>query len=310
MSRLLARIGTLRPLEVLIKVYERGSVTDAARELHLTQPTVSMQMKKLSEAVGEPLYQQSGRQIYFTEAGLATLRMAREVLSNVESLEGRLAALNGLKAGTLRIGVVTTAKYFIPHLIGDFVKRYPDIEVDFKVGNREQIIEMLEAGREDFYVFSHPPQRELILREFVPNPLVAIAEKSHPLAEQTSITLAEFAKYPFLMRESGSGTRHAILRHMDKQCIQLNVRMTIESNEAIKHAVMSGLGVSILSSHTLTYGGSTGLIRLNVETLPIKTRWFLAQPQARALSAVGNAFLEHIETVGRDQLLEQLANLD
>lgn len=299
MAKLHARIGTLRQLEILLAVYQAGSITAASKQLFLTQPTVSMQLKKLADAVGTPLYDQVGRKLIFTQAGLEVVNSAREVMGCMERLEMKLSDMQGLKRGTLRLAVVTTAKYFIPHLLGEFLQHYPDIDVDFKVGNRQQIIDRMATGEDDFYVFSHPPKnKDLDLHEFLPNPLVAIAQQDHPLAVEQNIPLQTFLDQPFLNRENGSGTRHAIEHHFAQMDAEPNIRMTIESNEAIKHAVMSGLGVSVLSSHTLAFGGSTGLVKLNVEHLPIMTKWYLANLQAKQLSVVARTFLEYVADYG------------
>lgn len=307
MAKLHSRIGTFRQLEILLAVYQTGSVTAASKKLFLTQPTVSMQLKKLSDAVGVPIYDHVGRKLIFTQAGLEVINSARDVLGGLERLEMKLSDIQGLKAGTLRLAVVTTAKYFIPHLLGEFLKHYPDIDINFKVGNRQQIMDRLATGEDDFYVFSHPPENfKLHLHEFLPNPLVAIAQKNHPLANEKSIPLEVFAEQQFLIRETGSGTRYAVERHFIQHGIRPNVRMTIESNEAIKHAVMSGLGVSILSSHTLAFGGSGGLVELDVQELPITTKWYLANLQAKKLSVVAHTFLEYVTDYERESMLSQM----
>ena len=145
-SRLHARIGTIRQLEIFLAYFDLGSIKAASESLHLTQPTVSMQLKKLSEAVGMPLYERVGRRREFTDAGRALAVTAREVLESFERLDMELADLRGLKAGTLRIAVVTTSKYFIPHLLGSFCEQYPRVDLQFRVGNREQIIQRLHDG--------------------------------------------------------------------------------------------------------------------------------------------------------------------
>lgn len=295
-SRLHSRIGTFRQLEILLAVYEQGGVSAAAEYLHLTQSTVSMQLKKLSEALDVQLYQRVGRGQLFTESGEAVVATARDILGRVEDLDAQLADLRGLRAGTLRVAVVTTSKYFIPHLLGAFCEQYPDIEVQFHVGNRQQIINRLHDGRDDIYVFSHPPENEdIVTSDFLPNPLVAIAPEGHPLADRKTLKLKHLADQPFLMREPGSGTRFAIERFFREQGVELSIRMTIESNEAIKHAVMSGLGISILSSHTLAFGGRAGLSELRVQGLPIRSRWYLVRPRQREPSLPARAFLEHLE---------------
>ncbi|BBB27968.1 LysR family transcriptional regulator [Neptunomonas japonica] len=307
MAKLHSRIGTFRQLEILLAVYQTGSITAASKKLFLTQPTVSMQLKKLSDAVGVPIYNHVGRKLVFTQAGLEVINSARDVLNGIERLEMKLSDIQGLKAGTLRLAVVTTAKYFIPHLLGEFLKLYPDIDINFKVGNRQQIMDRLATGEDDFYVFNHPPESSTLhLHEFLPNPLVAIAQKNHPLANEKSIPLEIFADQPFLIREAGSGTRHAIEQHFSQHGIIPNVRMTIESNEAIKHAVMSGLGVSILSSHTLAFGGSGGLVVLDVQQLPITTKWYLANLQVKKLSVVAHTFFEYITAYERESMLSQM----
>lgn len=306
-SRIHAHIGTIRQLEILLAVFQAGSIKAAADSLFLTQPTVSMQLKKLSEAIGLPLYDLVGKKIIFTEAGRELVATARQVLEEFERLDMNLANLRGLKAGTLKLAVVTTSKYFIPHLLGPFCQRYPDVDVRLKVGNRQQIIERLRAGEDDFYVFSHPPQDiEAESIEFLGNPLIAMAQKNHPLCKRRRLRWEDIAEEPFLMRESGSGTRHAIEEYMRQQSVSLNVRMTIESNEAIKHAVMSGLGISILSAHTLTYGGQSGLAQLKVQNLPISTHWYFMWLKAKQPSLIAREFLNHVESDGRNMLLAEL----
>lgn len=288
--------ATLRQMEILLALREAGTVSGAAERLHLTQPTVSMQLKKLSETLGAELYHQVGRRLQFTDAGERALEAAIEVLASFERMEMDLAALKGLKRGTLRLGVVTTAKYFIPHLLGGFLERFPQIDVEFKVGNRQQVIDRLSEARDDFYVFSHPPQdAPLSLHEFLDNPLVAIAAADHPWAKRKRISLAEFAQEPFLIREHGSGTRYALERFLREQGVKLNVRMTVESNEAIRHSVMSGLGVSVISTHTLAFGGDSGLAILPVEGMPIESHWYLAHHKAKSLSPVASTFLNWIQ---------------
>ncbi|ASJ97452.1 LysR family transcriptional regulator [Shewanella marisflavi] len=306
--RLQAHLGTLRQMEILLAVYDCGSVSGAAETLHLTQPTISMQLKKLAEVIGFPLYNIVGRKVIFTEAGLEVVKAATEILDSFARLEMSLSDMGELKSGTLRLAVVTTSKYFIPHLLGPFCERYPNVAVQLNVGNRQQIIERLKQGIDDFYVFSHPPgelNTESI--EFFNNPLVAIAPENHPFVSQEGVSLAELCEAPFLMRENGSGTRLAIERFMAKQGVKLNVKMTIESNEAIKHSVMSGLGVSILSAHTLAFGGNTGLAQLNVKELPINSNWYFLWLKSKRPSAIAQAFLTHVESEGREMLLTELA---
>jgi DNA-binding transcriptional LysR family regulator len=309
-SRLHARVGTLRQLEILLAVHDHSSISGAAKALFLTQPTVSIQMKKLADAIGTQIYSINNRQLLFTDEGLELAKTAVEVLDSFARLDKSLNEMNELKSGTLRLAVVNTSQYFMPHLLGPFCERFPDIDVQLKVGNRQQTIDKLKQGVEDFYVFSHPPndiKTESI--EFLDNPLVAIAHKDHPLASQKHLTLDHLCEEPFLMREPGSGTRHSIEEFFRKKGKDLRIRMTIESNEAIKHSVMSKLGISILSAHTLTYGGESGLVRLPVRELPISSHWFFVWSKAKRQTAIANQFLQFVQSEGRE-LLDKELNLN
>ncbi|MCF2856684.1 LysR family transcriptional regulator [Pseudoalteromonas sp. SMS1] len=300
-SRLHAHIGTFRQLEILLALYEGGSVKAAAEKLFLTQPTVSMQLKKLAEAIDFPLYQQVGKQLKFTDAGLATVATAKQILQSCEALDMHLSNLRGLKSGTLRLSSVTTAKYFIPHLLGPFCERYPGIDIQFTVANRQQVIERLEQGLDDFYVFSHLPEGlDLEVIEFMSNDLVAIAPASHPFSHQQQVSLEAFCQEDFLIRESGSGTRYATEAFFNSQNVKPNIRMTIASNEAIIHSVLSKLGVSILSSHTLAFGEIHDVKVINVESLPIRSKWSFSWTKKKVLSPIATVFLDYVETEGRE----------
>ncbi|MEM9256298.1 MAG: LysR family transcriptional regulator [Pseudomonadota bacterium] len=306
-SRLHAHVGTLRQLEILLAVHDQGGVSGAARALYLTQPTVSTQMKKLSEAIGAPLYHMVQRRLVFTDEGLELVRTAVEVLDSFARLDLSLSNMRDLKSGTLRLAVVNTSQYFIPHLLGPFCARYPGIDVQLRVGNREQTIERLRQGVDDFFVFSHPPKDiETESIEFLDNPLVAIAHEDHPFARRRQLSLAQLADEPFLIREQGSGTRHALEEFLRDHDVQLNIKMTIESNEAIKHSVLSNLGISILSAHTLTYGASSGLVKLPVRGLPIASHWFFVWTKSTRLTVIASEFLEYVESEGRQAVQREL----
>jgi len=307
-SRLHAHVGTLRQLEILLAVHDYGGINGAAKALYLTQPTVSIQMKKLSEAIGVPLYNISHRKLVFTDEGLELVKTAVEVLDSFSRLDMSLSNMRELKSGVLRLAVVNTSQYFVPHLLGPFCEQYPDIDIQLKVGNREQTIEHLKRGVDDFYVFSHPPQdNDTESIEFLDNPLVAITYEGHPLAKKKNLRLKHLLDEPFLIREQGSGTRHAVEEFLRKHDVQLNVKMTIESNEAIKHSVMSKLGISILSAHTLTYGGKSGLIKLPVRELPIDSHWFFVWSKSKRQTVIATEFLKYVENKGRSILHAELA---
>lgn len=306
-SRLHAHVGTLRQLEILLAVHDHGSINGAAKALFLTQPTVSMQMKKLSEAIDAPIYDIVQRKLVFTEEGLELVRTAVDVLDSFARLDATLGDIRELRSGTLRLAVVNTSQYFIPHLLGPFCQKHPGVEVQLKVGNRQQTLERLRQNVDDFYVFSHPPQDSDTEKiQFLDNPLVAIAHRSHPMAKKKRLSIKQLATEPFLMREQGSGTRHALEEFLKDRGVELNIRMTIESNEAIKHAVMSKLGISILSAHTLTYGGDRGLVQLAVKELPISSRWYFVWSGTKRQTLIATEFLAFVQEHGRALLDAEL----
>jgi DNA-binding transcriptional LysR family regulator len=309
-SRLYAHIGTFRQLELLLSLKQMGSIKAAAEELHLAQPTVSMQLKKLTEAVGLDLYEQVGKKIHFTAAGEKVATAAQDLLDRINDLDMELADLKGIKSGTLRLAVVTSSKYFAPHLMGAFSELYPGVDLQLKVGNREQIIERLREDKDDFYIFSHLPEDiKTVNIKFLSNPLIAIAHKDHPLAKKEKVSLKAFCQEKFIMREKGSGTRYAIEQFLQKHQQPLNVKMTIESNEAIKHAVMSGLGVSILSAQSLAFAaGSSEIKRVDVSQLPINTSWYFSWSEKKKLSVAAEAFLNYLADEGQQKIEEMLRN--
>lgn len=300
-SRFHARLGTFRQLELFVKFAETGSISQTAQELHLAQPSVSIQLKKLSESLDVPLLEQIGRKLFLTDAGKELYKYALEIFDTVGRLESRLASLSGLHAGLLKLSVVTTAKYFFPHLLGPFCQRYPKIEVSFNIGNRSAMIERLRENKDDFYVFSHPPEDiDIEKMEFVKNPLVVVAPAGHPLAKKRKIDFSKLADEPFIMREKGSGTRYSIEKYLLKSGNSVNEKITIESNEAIKHSVMSGLGISILSIHTLAQESNQEIEVLNIKGFPMQNHWYLVYLRNKQLSDIAKTFLEFLHSEGAD----------
>ncbi len=290
---------SLRQLEVFEAIARHRNFTRAAEELHLTQPTVSMQVKKLVECVGLPLFEQIGKKIYLTDAGKELYSTCRDVLGRIDRFGMTVADLQGLKQGHLRIAVVTTAKYFTPRLLGPFCQRYPGIEVSLNVTNREQILARLAANEDDLYILGQPPEElDVHFEPFMENPMVVIARRDHPLAGRKRISLARLAEEPFLMREPGSGTRMALERVFAGHGLSAKVRMELGSNEAIKQAIAGGLGISVLSRHTLALDAAMGeLVILDVEHFPIRRHWYAVYPAGKQPSVVAQTFLEYLYSV-------------
>ncbi|TQV70544.1 LysR family transcriptional regulator [Exilibacterium tricleocarpae] len=302
-TRLLARLGTLRQLEIFMMVAETRSIARAAEALHLSHSAVSVQIRKLAEAAGLPLHEVIGKQLYLTEAGREVVETGHELFAVIRRLDDKLNDIKGLTAGTLRISVITTAKYFLPRILGPFCRDYPDIDVAFMVGNRAQIIERLNKNLDDLYIFSDPPaEPEIECTPFLPNPLVVIASKQNPLSRRKRLCWADLAEQKFLMREQGSGTHTAVQKHLDKLGIKLGKTMVIESNEAIKYAVMENMGITILSAYALANAAEDGLVQLRVEGFPILSHWYVVHLKSKQQSLIAERFLDFILNRSRDVL--------
>ncbi|HEY9610212.1 LysR family transcriptional regulator [Allocoleopsis sp.] len=300
--------ATLHQLKVFEAVARHNSFTRAAEELFLTQPTVSMQVKQLTKAVGMPLFDQVGKRLYLTQAGEELVKTCRELFDKLDQFEMTIADLKGLKQGRLRLGVITTAKYFVPRLLGPFCKRYPGIDVSLQVTNHEHILNRLNENLDDLYVMSQLPESmEVTYKLVLENPLVVLAPANHPLAQEKNIPLERIASEPFIMREPGSGTRKAVQALFDEHKLSLKVQLDLGSNEAIKQAIAGGLGLSILSLHTVALEvPNSQLTVLDVQHFPIERYWYAIYPNGKQLSIVARTFLDYLLIEGK-QLAEQTA---
>jgi DNA-binding transcriptional LysR family regulator len=315
MPEYLIRYATLRQLQIFEASVRLGSFSKAAEELFVTQPTVSMQIKKLSDALGIPLFEQVGRNVRPTEVGHELYEACRKIFESLANLEMKVSDHKGMKRGRLRLGVVTTAKYFVPEVLGEFCRKYPGIDVALKVSNRDRITERLNNYEDDLYIVGQAPSdvMEIASYPFAPNPMVVLASQDHPLVGQKNIPLSRIAEEPLILREPGSGIRDATLRRFRENNLEPNVKMELGSNEAIKHAVVGGLGIAILSLHTLSLEGPGGPVKLlDVEGFPIMRQWHLVYPKGKELSLVANAFLEFsldIEPRMREKMIEMWPSL-
>lgn len=288
---------TRRQLQLFLALAEHGGISAAARACHVTQPTVSMQLKELAEAVGLPLYEQIGRQVHLTPAGEALAASARAMNDEWSAFEQRIASMKGLTEGRLRVAVVSTAKYFIPRILGQFCKQYPGIDITLSVLNRDGVVQRLRENADDVYIMSKPPQdMELEGRTFLSNPLVMIAPKGHPLSTRKRITLSTLADEPFILREAGSGTRLACEQYFAQVGFAPRVRLELGSNEAIKQAVEGELGLAVLSMHALA-GPQTPdhPVILPVIGFPIRSSWSTLYPRGKRLSPIASVFLDYLD---------------
>lgn len=304
--------ATLHQLKVFETTARHGSFTKAAEELSITQPTVSGQVKQLTQAIGMPLFEHIGRKLYLTQAGEELLATCQEIFERLDNFEMKLSALQGAKRGQLRLGVITTTKYFVPRILGEFCQNYPDIDVSLQVINHQELHDRMAENRDDLYILSNlPDDLEVHAEAFLDNPLVVVARADHPLAHQKNLPISSLDGSDFISREVGSGTRLAVEKLFAEHHVSVQVRLELGSNEAIKQAIAGGLGISVLSRHTLITEPPNGeLTVLDVEHFPIQRNWYVAYLAGKQLSVIAQAFLEFmvrssqetIENVARQSL--------
>ncbi|HED19813.1 MAG TPA: LysR family transcriptional regulator [Gammaproteobacteria bacterium] len=295
---------TLRQLQIFEAVVRLGGYTRAAEILHLTQPTVSMQVKKLSETIGYPLLEKVGKGIHTTAVGDEVYASAQNVLGSMVSLGESAAALEGVVKGPLRIAVITTAKYFMPHLLGAFITLHPEVKPMLKVTNRSRVLERLKSNEDDLLIMGQVPVGlDVEAHPFVDNELVVVASTRHPLTQCSSVSLQQLSEERFLVREAGSGTRLAVDRVFAEQDLEVTPYMELGSSEAIKQAVMAGLGISVLSRHNLRLElAGNHIAILDVQGFPLFYRWYAVHLKGKKLSLVSRTFLNFLLQQGKDML--------
>lgn len=304
------RHGTLPQLRVFEASARLGSFARAAEELHMAPPTASVQIKKLTSTLGVPLFEQVGRRIYLTEAGHRLYASCTDVFRVFSALEETLDDLRGLHSGHLRLAATTAAKHFAPRLLGAFAQCHDGVEIALQIHNRTALIERLERNEDDLYLFADPPEeKEVVAQAIVPNPRVVLARSDHPLARERSIPFARLAQEPFLMREPGSGTRAVALRLFERHGLKPRVRMELSTNEAIREAILAGLGVSILSRYTLGLEPEpANLVCLDVEGFPVESHWHFVYPAGKQFGLAAQAFMDFTRAEARHLACTGLAS--
>lgn len=282
---------TFRLLQVHVAVVRAGSISEAARRLHLTQPTVSLQLKRLAEAVGEPLLESRQGRLVPTEAGGELYRASREVLGRFDDFGDYLTSLRGGERGRFSIALVNTAQYVLPRLLGPYSHAFPEVDVTLHIGNRRQMLTRFERQEDDLYVFSHPPSlAHALAGRFLRNPLVAVAPRGHPLAGRERVAMGELLGERFLLREPGSATRMLFESWLQEQGLSLGPTLQMASNEAIRVGVASGMGLAVLSEHVLP-PEHPDLVILPVAGLPIESHWQFIVRRDRRLAHAALGFL-------------------
>ena len=287
---------SLRQLRVFQAVARHQSYTRAAEELNLTQPAVFAQVKQIEERLDIVVFERIGKRIYLTDEGRVVIEGARDILEGMDRMKMRLADMRGLRQGRLKLAIVSTAQYFLPRLLGAFCTENPGIEVALTVTNRQTVLARLAENEDDLCILGTLPEGfDAVATAIADNPLVVLARDDHPLAAERNIPPERVVREPFILREPGSGTRLAGERFFTERGLRLPMRMELGSNEAIKQAVIGGLGLSILARDTLALEGQTGVLKvLDVAGFPLRRKWQVAYPRGKHLSVVAEAFLQHL----------------
>ena len=286
------RHATLHQLRIFLAVAEHNSFARAAQALHLSPPTLSLQVKQLAETIGQPLFEQLGKKIYLTAAGKILAEACQDIAQRLDVLNEELSALQGMERGKLKIAILTTVKYTVPKLLGGFCAAHPGIEVAMVVGNRENLLQRLSQNKDDLYIMGQAPENmDVVSEDFLKNPLVLVSQPSHPLAGERNISPEKLRHEPFILREPGSGTRLTTERFFSKHGFSPINRLEVGSNEAIKQTVAGGLGLAVLSATTVVSELALGeLVQLDVIGFPLIRSWQVVYLRGKRLSPVAQAF--------------------
>lgn len=292
---------TLKQMKAIQAIAGHGKIVNAAKVLSLTPPAVTIQLKQAEEEVGMTLFDRTQEGMRPTAAGLAVIETAQAIEERLRLLQDQVDAIRGVRAGSLRLGVVSTAKYFAPRLMAAFMKEHPAIEMRLIVGNRAETIDKLRNHDLDIALMGRPP-RDVPVRAaaFGDHPLVIIAPPEHGLAKARDISKERIAQEQFLIREPGSGTRISLeifFADLPGRIDDLGAEMG--SNETIKQAVMAGLGVAFISAHTIASEVEAGrLIVLDVAGMPVRRQWYAVTRSDRAISPAMATFHDFLMRKG------------
>ncbi|WP_019429734.1 LysR family transcriptional regulator [Limnohabitans sp. Rim47] len=299
--------ATFRQLRVFNEVARHLSFVRAAENLHLTPPAVTMQVKELEGHVGMPLFERRGKQVSLTTTGEYMLVYARKILATVKDAEDAAARLQRAETGVLTIGFVSTAKYFLMRLLAEFRTLHPGVDIQISIGNRDQLVGMLQNSEVDIAVMGRPP-KELKTRAepFAAHPHVFVAAVDHPLAHRDHLRVEDLRPFDFIVREKGAGTRAAMENFFEDTHVEPRMKIELHSNEIIKQAVMAGLGLGFLSLHTIGLELEHNLIRmLDVEGAPVVRSWNVVHTQSKMLSPAAESFRYFMLEQGEKQLADQ-----
>lgn len=288
---------TFHQCKVFESIAHEKSITRAAKKMFLTQPAVSNLLKQLEESFNAELTNVVGKTVYLTHAGEKLLDACIDIRHRLEKLEYDLSNLETSDVGSLSITVVTTAKYFIPKLLGNFKKDYPNIRFELHVVNRTAALSRLHENLDDFVIMSQPPKnKSLFIQDFFKDSLVVVASPDSRLADCKKINLEDLSEQEWIMREKGSGTKIAVDKIFKERKIKPNVTMLISNNESIKQLVAANMGISIIPLQSIELELKMGkIVILDVKGFPKKHEWYLVKNRSKEPSPIVNAFLKYIE---------------
>ena len=286
------RHATLRQLKVFETGARLSSYSRAAEELHLSQPAVSTQIRKLEEHAGLPLFEQLGRKVYLTAAGIELLHHSRLIVQQFADAEAAMTQFKGVAGGRLNVAVISAGDYFFPRLMVEFARRHQGVTLNLSVFNREDLLVQLADNLTDLAVMVRPPSDADTLNvPFAPHPYVIVAARGHPLAGERRIALSRVVREPFVVREKGSDTWQSMTDGLGRHLERLNIAMQIRSTETIKQAVLAGMGITFLSAHTVSRELRDGsLVVLDVQGFPLMLHWYVVQRRTKRLPPVAQAF--------------------
>ncbi len=295
---------TFQQLRLFEAVARLGSITRAAEEVNLTQPSVSMQVRSLEEKLGLPLTEQIGKRLHLTPAGEVAAAASRDIIGRLAEMTSALEDLSGEVAGPLNVAVVTTAKYFLPKLLGNFKRRFPKVQPRLTIANRETMLARIADNADDLYIMGRPPEAQAVVAEpFLENVIVVVAPPDHRLVGRRHVPLGRIAEEDVLRREEGSGTRLAVDELCRAAGVKLVTHMEFDDLEAIKQGVISGLGLAYLPIHAVRLELAAGeLAMLDVEGFPLRRRWYALHRRGRRLSNAAQGFLDFLQTESRAAL--------
>ena len=303
--------ATLRQLKVFEAVARLLSFSRAAQELHLTQPAVSTQVRKLEDHAGNTLFEQFGKKVYLTAAGTELLQLSRAIIQQFEAAENAMLQFKGISGGKLNVGVISAGDYFFPRLLVEFAGRHRGVTLNFTVHNREGLLTHIAENLTDLAIMVRPPtDLDTLNQPFAPHPYVIIAAPTHPLVGVKGVPLKRLIREPFVVRERASDTWHSMEEGFGAALSEINIAMEIRSTETIKQAVIAGMGVSFVSAHTISQELRAGSVRvLDVQGFPLMLNWYVVHRRGKRLPPVAQAFKDFLLNDGT-ALISQIVPFD